>query len=275
MDLLLAILISVALVILAILGEGPVRIALGLIFVLFLPGYTLTAALFPKRESLGAIERTALSFGLSIAVVPLIGLIMNYTPWGISSNSVLIPLFVFIVAAAGVAWFRRRRLPPEQRFEPRFRLGWLQFWRFPNRWDRVLSGVLIVVILAAIGMLVFVAQSPRVEEKFTEFYILDSEGQAENYPDVLILGEEAQVTIGIVNREQEATDYIIKIFVSGQQVKEVKTMTLAREESWEKVVSFAPTAVGANQRVAFKLYKGGSETAYQVLDLAIDVVGAQ
>jgi uncharacterized membrane protein len=135
--------------------------------------------------------------------------------------------------------------------------------------------VLIVVILAAIGMLVFVGISPRVEEKFTEFYILDSEGKTENYPDVVILGEEAQVTIGIVNREQEATDYTIKIFVAGQQVKAMKTMTLAHEESWEKVVSFAPTAVGADQKVVFKLYKGESNEAYQALHLWIDVAGAK
>jgi len=275
MDLLVAILISMALVIFAIVGEGPVRIALGLIFVLFLPGYTLVAALFPKRESLGAIERTALSFGLSIAVVPLIGLIMNYTPWGISLYPILISLLVFIVVAAGVAWFRRRRLPPEQRFEPCFRLGLLQFWRFPNRWDRVLSGVLVVAILAVIGMLVFVALSPTVEEKFTEFYILDSEGKTENYPDVVISGEETQVTIGIVNREQEVTDYIIRIYIEGQKVGEVGTITLAHEEKWEQLVSFAPTGVGEDQEVEFMLYMGGSDEAYQVLHLWIDVVEAE
>jgi uncharacterized membrane protein len=260
---------------LAILGEGAVRIALGLIFVLFLPGYTLIAALFPKQDSLDAVQRIALSFGLSIAVVPLIGFIMNYTPWGISSNSVLISLLIFIVAAAGVAWFRRRRLPPEQRFVVRFSFSWLRFWRFPNRWDRILSGVLIVVILAAIGMLVFVAISPTEEEKFTEFYILDSEGKAENYPNVLVSGEEAQVTIGIVNHEQEATDYIIKIFVAEQQVKEVKIMTLAHEESWEQVVSFTSAVVGEEQKVEFMLYIGGSNEAGLVLDLWIDVVGAE
>ena len=263
------------LVFLAILGEGAVRIALGLIFVLFLPGYTLVAALFPKQDSLDAVQRIALSFGLSIAVVPLIGLIMNYTPWGISLYPILISLLVFIVVAAGVAWFRRRRLPPEQRFEPRFRLGWLRFWRFPNRWDRILSGVLVVAILATIGMLVFVAQSPRAEEKFTEFYILDADGKAENYPDVVISGEEAEVTMGIVNREQEATDYIIKIFVAGQQVKEVKTMTLAHEESWEQLVSFSPTKVGENQEVEFMLFKIGEVEAYLDLHFWIDVVAAE
>ena len=275
MDLLIAILISVALVILAIVGEGPVRIALGLIFVLFIPGYTLAAALFPKRDSLDAVQRVALSFGLSIAVVPLIGLILNYTPWGISVNPILASLLAFIIVTAGVAWFRRRRLPPEQRFVPRINLSWLRFWRFPNRLDRVLSGVLIVAILAAIGMLVFVAISPTVEEKFTEFYILDSEGKTENYPDVVISGEEAQVTIGIVNREKEVTDYIIKIYIEGQRVEEVGPLTLAHEERWEQLVSFAPIEVGDDQEVEFMLYKTGEAEACEILHFWIDVVGSE
>ena len=56
------------------------RIILGLPMVLFFPGYTLISALFPRKDSLSGVERLALSFGLSIAVVPLIGLILNYMP---------------------------------------------------------------------------------------------------------------------------------------------------------------------------------------------------
>ena len=54
------------------LNETPIRIILGLLLVLFLPGYSLIAALFPRRGDLDGIERIALSFGLSIAIVPLI-----------------------------------------------------------------------------------------------------------------------------------------------------------------------------------------------------------
>jgi hypothetical protein len=54
------------------LNETPVRVLLGLLLVLFLPGYSLIAALFPRRDDPDGIERIALSFGLSIAVVPLI-----------------------------------------------------------------------------------------------------------------------------------------------------------------------------------------------------------
>jgi uncharacterized membrane protein len=65
------------------LASLPVRIPLGLAMVLFLPGYTLIAALFPEKEDLDGIERVALSFGLSIAVVPLMGLGLT-TPLGAS-----------------------------------------------------------------------------------------------------------------------------------------------------------------------------------------------
>ena len=64
------------------LNESMVRNILGLPLVLFLPGYALIAALFPAKSDLDGIERTALSFGLSIAVVPLIGLGLNYYSLG-------------------------------------------------------------------------------------------------------------------------------------------------------------------------------------------------
>jgi len=64
------------------LNETPVQVVLGLLLVLFLPGYSLIAALFPRRDDLDGIEQIALSFGLSIAIVPLIGLALNYTPYG-------------------------------------------------------------------------------------------------------------------------------------------------------------------------------------------------
>ena len=170
------------------------RIALGLIFVLFFPGYTLIAAMFPKQDDLDGAQRLALSFGLSIAVVPLIGLILNYTPWGIHLYPVLVSILIFIAVMGGVAWFRRRRLPLEQRFQVQFRpvLTWLSgIWSRQAGWNRVLSGLLVIAVITAIGTLVYVVQTPRIANIYSEFYILDMEGRAENYPGVLVLGEEA------------------------------------------------------------------------------------
>ena len=92
MDLIAIVALSLILLPLAAFTTGALRIALGLAFGLFFPGYTLIAALFPKKDSLNGIERLALSFGLSIVVVPLIGLILNYTPWGISLYPILVSL---------------------------------------------------------------------------------------------------------------------------------------------------------------------------------------
>ena len=68
-----------------------IRYILGSIFVLLLPGYSLIKTLFPTRE-IDNIERTALSIGMSLALVPLVGLILNYTPWGISLTPVTLSL---------------------------------------------------------------------------------------------------------------------------------------------------------------------------------------
>ena len=53
------------------------RIILGSTFVLFIPGFAWTFALFKKNE-IDIIERIALSFGLSIALVPLVIFYLNY-----------------------------------------------------------------------------------------------------------------------------------------------------------------------------------------------------
>jgi len=53
------------------------RIIFGSIFILFLPGYTWSFIFF-KRGKIDLIERIALSFGLSIALVPLTVFYLNY-----------------------------------------------------------------------------------------------------------------------------------------------------------------------------------------------------
>jgi len=92
-------------------------VVLGLLLVLFLPGYSLIAALFPGRADLDGIERIALRFqGLGIAVVPLLGLALNYTPFGIRLVPVLVVLSVFTVSLAVIAGVRRQGLPEGERF---------------------------------------------------------------------------------------------------------------------------------------------------------------
>ena len=72
--------------------ENILRKVIGLPFILFFPGYSFISFLFPERRELDTIERVALSFGLSIAITPLIGLALNYTPFGIRLTPILLSL---------------------------------------------------------------------------------------------------------------------------------------------------------------------------------------
>jgi len=271
-ELLLLNLVVLALVAAIILSPSSIlRIILGLPFLLFFPGYTLIAALFPKKQSLGGIERIALSFGLSIAVVPLIGLILNYTPWGIRLYPILISLTVFILAMSGVAWYRRRSLTEDERFKVSFEIG-SPFWRGQSTVDRVLSVVLVLAIVGAIGTLGYVIATPKVGERFTEFYILGLQGKAEAYPTNLKLGEKGKIILGIVNHEQEEMNYQVKVIVDGMEegVKiwledeneeltpiannTINIEALANEEKWERNLLFEPLQKGERQKLEFLLF---------------------
>ncbi len=276
MDLLLVVVASVVLVPLAFFwGGNEASLVLGLVFALFSPGYSLVAAVFPRRDDLDIARRLALGFSLSIVVVVLVGFILNYTPWGIRLYPVLISLLVFIVAASAVAYYRRHRLSAEERFEPRFRFPLSEFRSRQHLWDRLLLALLVLVIVGAIGTLVYIGRPPAIEQTFTEFYMLGPEGKAADYPDVINLGEKATVTLGIVNHEQATTGYYIRVVIGGQGVGQVGTITLASGEGWQQRVSFVPVEVGEAQKVEFQLYRSSDSKAYHTLNLWVDVIGSQ
>jgi len=273
-DLILIVIFSVVLVPLVEFSSGLLRIALGLVFVLFSPGYSLIAALFPGKKQLSGIQRVVLGFGMSIAVVPLLGLILNYTPWGIRLYPILLSVLAFVVAMAVVAWHRRRRLPPGERFQVGLR-AWLPSirtsWAGQRRWDRALSVLLVLAIVGAMVTLGYVVAQPKVGERFTEFYILGPEGKAEGYPEELVLGNSARVVLGIVNREHEITTYWVGIIIDGEMTDELVHIILNHEERWEDEVGFAPTRAGPDQKVEFLLYREGDSEPYLGLHLWIDV----
>lgn len=76
------------------------RWVLGSVFVLFIPGYVTIKALFPGSRELDSIERFTLSIGLSLALVPLVGLLLNYTPAGIRLTPIVVSLTVFTIGLA-------------------------------------------------------------------------------------------------------------------------------------------------------------------------------
>lgn len=251
---------------------GPLRIALGLLFIIFFPGYTLLSALFPKQDDLGNVERLALSLGLSIAVVPLIGLILNFTPWGIQLYPIAVSIAIFIIVTSAVGWYRQRKLPEANRFNVTIKAS-LPDWTGMSRLDKGLSISLAVAIVAALACLGYVVATPKQSEKFTEFYILNVEGKAEDYPSQVALGEPVNIIIGVVNNEYEPASYRVSIIIDSIENTEVYIGTLAHEEKWEERVSFIPQAAGEKSKVEFHLYKNSDTRPYfeDPLRLYLDV----
>jgi len=92
-----------------------IRNILGLIFVLWLPGYAFIKALFPVKTELKSsnnltnltnVERFALSVIMSLSWVALISLVLNFTPWGINVMSILLSLSSFSLVLLLVAVIR-------------------------------------------------------------------------------------------------------------------------------------------------------------------------
>ena len=205
------------------LNDLPVRIPLGLVMVLFVPGYTLIAALFPRMGDLEGIERTALSFGLSIAVVPLMGLALNYTPWGIRLTPVVVSLVIFTIAMAAAAYWRRINLPMEERFSIQFseNIGSLKREILADekgRLDKALTLILILAIITSIAALVYVIVTPKQGEKFTEFYILGAGGKAYDYPTSVQAGNKSTLIVGVVNHEYEEVNYTMQISLNDTSI---------------------------------------------------------
>jgi len=78
-----------------------------------LPGYSLIKALFPTKE-IDNIERTALSIGISLALVPITGLLLNYTPWGIRLTPVTLSLLALTTVFATAAIIREHQTKQKQ-----------------------------------------------------------------------------------------------------------------------------------------------------------------
>ncbi|MCJ7510435.1 MAG: DUF1616 domain-containing protein [Dehalococcoidia bacterium] len=261
-------------VVLLVPALGPIRIVLGLPFLLLLPGYALLAALYPRKGDLDPIERVALSFGLSIAIVPLIGLGLNYSPWGIRLNPILAFVTLFIVMGAGAAAYRRRAVPAEEAFAINVSLP---------RWSQVglarVAAVLIVVLCSiGFGAAAFLATSRGSSESFTEFYILGPDGRAEGYPRTLELGDSLTVTLGVVNHEGEDAGYRIEATVAEKAAGLTDRLRLEDGERWEEPMTLAPNQAGNSQEVEFLLYKDGVDgvdEAYRAVHLWVDVKGPQ
>lgn len=294
----LGVTVLAVLVVLALPGATPLRVALGLPLLLLVPGYVLVAALFPAAPppaevgatrtpagALGGLERLALSLGLSLAVVPLLGLLLNLTPLGIRLVPVLLTVAAFNLAVGGVALARRARTPEPLRPEFRVRVA-APAWRGLAPLDKALVVLVALAAVAAVAAVGYVALAPRPGEAFTEFYVLGPGGKAEGYPTTLAPGEPGPVILGVANHEHAAAAY--RIVPTLVQVEYVPNATGVPEPVERNRTALdpilVPLAEGATRelpynvtlrdagpaKVVFDLYKDGGQEPYRTLHLWVN-----
>lgn len=255
-----------------VLNTTFLRVLLGIPLVLFIPGYALIAALFPAAKDIDGIERVALSFGLSIAVVPLTGLALNYTPWGIRLDPIVTCLSALTIILCLAAQFRRAALPDEDRFVVPFAAMKQSVTDefFPaketSRTDRILSIILLIAIIAAVLTTVYVIVVPKEGEKFTEFFILGEKQKAADYPDRLMVGANSSLFIGIGNHEYRPIRYTVETYLMNMSFDE--TTNTSSLSSMDRIDRFT-VPVEHNQTVVQPYTFSADKTTYNRIEFLL------
>ncbi len=214
-DLMLAAAVAVSILLLVVSGIGGyVRYAVALAVVFVVPGYAIVAALFPRDGELDWIRRIALSVGLSITAVALLGLLLDATPAGLNLDSIAGAMVLGSLGLIGLAGWRRVRVPLGERLSLALdvrRPAWGEF----RGSDRVLAvAVAIALVSGAAVLAVGLSRSPT-QDRYTELYLLDSAGGVVAYPLSLNASQPGFVNVAVHNREGTAENYSIVVLLIG------------------------------------------------------------
>ena len=283
-----------------------VRGLFGLPLLFLAPGYAVISLLYPYsavREPPGAtiaagelsdVERAALSFGLSFALLPMLGLVIA-TVGSFSPPTVVAIVSGFVLAVTLCATVRRLRVPAHERYRINAagRLAAFRSWLFPGgaplqtAVNLALAGSVLLALLT--GGFAFLA--PQDGEEYTTLQLLteDETGElvAAEYPDELESGEAFPLTVAVENQEGESMEYT----VVAQQQRLIDGEVIERQEldridyrvddgttSYEDR-TVEPTADEGEIRIVFLLYENGevpdtptTDNAYRYGHLWIDIV---
>lgn len=119
--------------------------------------------------------------------------------------------------------------------------------------------VLAVLFFASLGGAVYIASTPQqTTEPYTEFYVLDADGKAADYPTNLTTGERAEVIIGVTNHEHVGMTYTLVVSTENRTINN-NTISVGRGEQWEETITYSIEYSGTVS-VDFLLYRGTDTT---------------
>jgi Protein of unknown function (DUF1616) len=204
-------------------------LALPLIFVL--PGYVLTEALFYRRKIAGS-HRLVLTFGLSIAIVILSGLLLNLLVPGLQRVSWVVCLSLCIVVGICIVMIRREKVEEQQ-----IRIRWLRVYEY-ILFCLALGGIIFALNYASEG----VVQQPH--PGFTQLWVLP------------VGGSRCAVSLGIHSFELSPVAYSLSVTANGVLVPTQMPSVLKVGEQVERTIELPQAAMrGDTIDVRAQLYR--------------------
>jgi uncharacterized membrane protein len=254
-------------------------IASAMIF--FVPGYILLSMVFPRVSPGGWMERIALSAGISAMLSFLLLLSIKYYSGSIGLSYLITCLSALTMLCIMVTFYRRSTSGASSglslNLDRTQLLALRAFFRNregrPERFATVLFAVILLLLIATTAYIVIM---PKQGEKFTEFYILGTDGKAENYPVSFSLGEQKPVIVGIANHEYRSVDYNLVISLTdGNSSTQMYSndYSLSDNQTVENTIMLKPDYAGEKLKMEFDLYADGNMTApYRQLYLWVNVL---
>jgi uncharacterized membrane protein len=256
---------------------AAVQVPLGLAYVLLVPGYCLTVAIFPRADDLDGVERLGLAVGLSLASTAILALVLDRLPWGLRTWPILAGEYVLTIVFAAAASLRRMRIENAGSttaavLRPR------QWWRSepPSQRQAYRRIALLSVFVAGLCAAVFL--SPPLDNSLSTFYALGPAGQVADYPYRVAVGDTVAVTIGIDNQTHAAVRYRYEIWEraagdsdGGVPLVTSETFELGPGETRQESVSWRMTHVGPRQRVDALLFEDDEASPSRQLRFWVDV----
>ncbi|MBO4247098.1 DUF1616 domain-containing protein [Halomicrobium sp. IBSBa] len=273
-------------------GTTP-QILAGLLFVLFVPGYTFVAAMFPAAgtspsgddvtaaeifpfsRGIDTLERLVLSGGMSVTIASLVGLFLSTTV-GFSPAPVVTVLSLVSLLGAVLAVYRRRQMPPAERFGTDLHRQF-EDWHDsvierPVSRETVLNVVLAVSVVAATLSVGYVLAVPNNGEQSTELYLLaggpNSDFVSEETVNGLSNGSTEELTLAVGNDEREHRQYTVLVrfqeihlgdnettVLSDRTLDEFRA-TVGAGETWTRTHTVSQLPGEGQYRLVYLLYVG-------------------
>jgi len=251
---------------------GVARAALGLLLVFFLQGYAVVAAAFPTcPPDRWVVRRLALPFGVSLAMLPPLGLALSLA--GVPFTAPYVLGISGAITVVGLLAAGRRRVHRQQRSlsAPRRWVGGLGGALDRPAADLLVNALTLVAVVTAMSGLVFAVVAPAPQPQYASFSVLteneSGELVASGYPTEFTAGQGQNVVVEIANRGADAQGYTVVVQLQrfDQSTESVSSRsrllrlnpTVAAGETWTRPVTVTPDTTGQRMRLAFLLYADG------------------